>query len=141
MVPKSIFEAFSTNEILQIVVFSVIFGIALGAYGEKGQMVTDFLDKIAHVVLIMVNYVMWFAPLGVLGSRCSSRCKIWFRNIYPLCTLFTGVCFGYCNAMGGITWSRLSGIRKEIKRLIKTYKTPLLIAFTTTSSEAVFQNL
>lgn len=63
MVPKSIFEAFSTNEILQIVVFSVIFGIALGAYGEKGQMVTDFLDKIAHVVLIMVNYVMWFAPL------------------------------------------------------------------------------
>ena len=68
MIPKSVFESFSTNEILQIVVFSIFFGVALAAYGKEGEIITKALDKIAHIVLIVVGYVMWTAPLGVLGT-------------------------------------------------------------------------
>jgi Na+/H+-dicarboxylate symporter len=105
---QSIFEAFSTNEILQIVVFSVIFGIALGAYGEKGQMVTDFLDKIAHVVLIMVNYVMWFAPLGVLGAVAAAVAKYGFEifTLYAhyLLAFVLGIATLWAVLLGLVTW-------------------------------------
>ncbi|MCT3909222.1 dicarboxylate/amino acid:cation symporter [Elizabethkingia anophelis] len=141
MVPKSIFEAFSTNEILQIVVFSVIFGIALGAYGEKGQMVTDFLDKIAHVVLIMVNYVMWFAPLGVLGAVAAAVAKYGFE----IFTLYAHYLLAFVLGIATL-WAVLLGVGylvlgKRLKDLLRHIKTPLLIAFTTTSSEAVFPKL
>ena len=66
--PKSVFEALATNEILQIVVFSIFFGVALTQYGEKGDSIVKFLDNLSKVILIVVGYVMWFAPLGVFGG-------------------------------------------------------------------------
>jgi Na+/H+-dicarboxylate symporter len=69
IIPKSIFEAFATNEVLQIVVFSIMFGIALANLGEEySQPVIKLFDIIAHGILKMVGYIMWFAPLGVLGA-------------------------------------------------------------------------
>ena len=58
MIPKSVFESFSTNEILQIVVFSIFFGVALAAYGKEGEIITKALDKVAHIVLICCR--PWF---------------------------------------------------------------------------------
>jgi Na+/H+-dicarboxylate symporter len=68
MVPKSVFEAMAGNEILQLVVFSIFFGVATAALGEYGKIVTKALDAVAHVILKMVGYVMNFAPLGVFGA-------------------------------------------------------------------------
>jgi Na+/H+-dicarboxylate symporter len=68
IVPKSVVEAMATNEILQLVVFSIFFGIALASLGEKAKPLIKAFDLIAHVVLKMVNYVMAFAPLGVFGA-------------------------------------------------------------------------
>ena len=56
------------NQVLQIVVFSVLFGIATAAIGEKGKIIIKALDAVSHVVLKMVDYVMMVAPLGVLGA-------------------------------------------------------------------------
>lgn len=66
--PKSLFEALATNEILQIVVFSIFFGVALTQYGEKGDGIVKMLDNLSKIILILVGYVMWFAPLGVFGG-------------------------------------------------------------------------
>lgn len=139
--PKSIFEAFATNEILQIVIFSIIFGIALAAIGKEGEKLTNALDTIAHVVLKMVNYIMWFAPLGVLGAVASAVANYGFEifKLYAhyLLAFVAGILVlwmvmllvGYL-ILGNRLWT-----------LLRHIKTPLLIAFTTTSSEAVFPKM
>ena len=66
--PKSIFEALATNEILQIVIFSIFFGVAAAAIGDKAKPLIHTLDIVAHIILKMVGYVMNFAPLGVFGA-------------------------------------------------------------------------
>ena len=63
--PKSMFEAMATNEILQIVIFSIFFGVAAAAIGEPAKGFIKALDTVAHIILKMVGYVMNFAPLGV----------------------------------------------------------------------------
>lgn len=66
--PKSVIESMATNEILQIVVFSIFFGVATAAMGDKGKIIVKALDSVAHIILKMVGYVMNFAPLGVFGA-------------------------------------------------------------------------
>jgi len=66
--PKSIFESMASNEILQIVVFSVFFGIAATAIGDYAKPVIKALEGVSHIILKMVGYVMNFAPLGVFGA-------------------------------------------------------------------------
>ena len=75
VVPRSVIEAMATNEILQLVVFSVFFGIALTAIGKKGEPIINALDAMAHVVLKMVTYVMYVAPLGVFGAMAAAIAK------------------------------------------------------------------
>lgn len=68
IIPKSIVEAMATNEILQIVIFSIFFGLAAASMGEAAMPIVKAFDKISHIVLKMVNYVMKFAPIGVFGA-------------------------------------------------------------------------
>ena len=68
VIPKSFVEAMATNEILQIVVFSIFFGVAAAAIGDYAKPVIKALDVASHIILKMVNYVMNFAPLGVFGA-------------------------------------------------------------------------
>lgn len=141
MIPKSVFEAFSTNEILQIVVFSIFFGVALAVYGKEGEMITKALDKIAHIVLIVVGYVMWTAPLGVLGTIAASVATYGF-GIFALYVKFLAAfVLGIL-----LLWIALIAVGyfvlgKRIVDLLRHIKAPLLIAFSTTSSEAVFPKL
>jgi Na+/H+-dicarboxylate symporter len=66
--PKSVIDAMANNEILQLVIFSIFFGVATASMGEKAAVVVKALDAVAHVILKMVGYVMNFAPLGVFGA-------------------------------------------------------------------------
>src|SRR3982750_1114130 len=66
--PKSIFAAMAENNILQIVVFSIFFGVACTAIGDYAKPVVKALDAASHVILKMVGYVMNFAPIGVFGA-------------------------------------------------------------------------
>jgi Na+/H+-dicarboxylate symporter len=66
--PKSMFEAMANNEILQIVIFSIFFGVAAAALGEKAKGLIKAFDTAAHIILKTVGYVMNFAPLGVFGA-------------------------------------------------------------------------
>ena len=141
MIPKSVFESFSTNEILQIVVFSIFFGVALAAYGKEGEIITKALDKVAHIVLIVVGYVMWTAPLGVLGTIAAAVATYGF-GIFALYLKFLGAfVLGIL-----LLWVVLIAVGyfilgKRVVDLLRHIKAPLLIAFSTTSSEAVFPKL
>jgi len=69
--PRSIFEAMANNEILQIVVFAVFFGIATASIGEQGKIVIKALDATATVILRVTGYVMYFAPIAALAAIAS----------------------------------------------------------------------
>ena len=71
--PKSVIDAMANNEILQLVIFSIFFGVATASMGEKANVVVKALDAVAHVILKMVGYVMNFAPLGVSCSHFPHR--------------------------------------------------------------------
>ncbi|MDI1323984.1 MAG: cation:dicarboxylase symporter family transporter [Algoriphagus sp.] len=141
IVPKSVFEAMATNEILQLVVFSIFFGIGLAAMGEKGAPVIKALDVIAHVVLKMVGYVMLTAPLGVFGAISA---VIATRGLDILLTY--AKYFGAFLAGIAVLWVVLLVVGyiflgKRLFPLLKALSAPMVIAFSTTSSEAVFPKL
>lgn len=142
IIPKSIVEAMATNEILQIVIFSVFFGLAAASIGDFTKPVINALDKTSHIILKMVNYVMKFAPLGVFGAIAGVFA---IRDLNDL--LFTYAKF-FGSFLVGITtlWFFLIFIGfvflgKRIITLLKHIISPLIIAFGTTSSEAVFPKL
>jgi len=142
VVPKSVFEAFATNEVLQIVIFAVMFGIALSAMGEDyTKPVIKALDICAHGILKMVGYIMWVAPFGVLGAIAA----VVATNGFEIFKVYAIYLRDFFFALG-ILWLVLLFVGylilgRRLFDLIKRIKAPLLIAFSTTSSEAVFPKL
>ncbi len=142
IIPKSVVEAMATNEILQIVIFSIFFGLAAASIGDFAKPVVHALDKTSHVILKMVNYVMAFAPLGVFGAIAAVFAV---RDLDDL--LLTYIKY-FGSFMVGITslWIVLllvgyMFLRGRMTTLLKRIVSPLFIAFGTTSSEAVFPKL
>ncbi len=139
--PKSVFEAMANNEILQLVIFSIFFGIATAALGEKAKIVVKGLDAVAHVILKMVGYVMNFAPLGVFGAISA---VIATKGLEVF--VFYGKYLLYFVSGIAILWLILLTVGfiilgKRLPQLLKAIFPPLIIAFSTTSSEAVFPKL
>ncbi len=139
--PKSVFDAMANNEILQLVIFSIFFGIATAALGDKGKIVVKGLDAVAHVILKMVGYVMNFAPLGVFGAIAA---VIATKGLEVF--LFYGKYLLYFISGIALLWILLIAIGfivlgKRMPKLLKAIFPPLIIAFSTTSSEAVFPKL
>ncbi|MCI9845416.1 dicarboxylate/amino acid:cation symporter [Flavobacterium pectinovorum] len=142
IVPKSLFEAMATNEILQIVIFSIFFGLAAASLGDTVKPVINALDKTSHIVLKMVNYVMNFAPIGVFGAIAGVFAVRDFQELAITYFKFFG------SFLIGISslWVILIAIgyiflKKRMNELLKRIVGPLVIAFGTTSSEAVFPKL
>jgi Na+/H+-dicarboxylate symporter len=142
IVPKSIFEAMATNEILQIVVFSIFFGLAAASIGDHVKPVINALDKSSHIILKMVNYVMKFAPVGVFGAIAGVFAVRDFQELAITYFKFFG------SFLVGIStlWVLLILVgyiflKGRMTVLLKRIVSPLIIAFGTTSSEAVFPKL
>lgn len=142
MVPKSLFEAFATNEVLQIVVFSVMFGIALSAMGEDyTKPIVKALDICAHAILKMVGYIMWVAPLGVLGAIAAVVATNGFEIFLVYAIYLRDFFFALAVLWLVLLLVGYIILGKRLFSLIRRIKEPLLIAFSTTSSEAVFPKL
>lgn len=141
IIPESIFEALAKNEMLQIVVFSIFFGIALAAIGEIGKPVIKVLDTIAHAILKMVGYIMWVAPVGIFGSIAAAFALygldlVAVYSIYLLDFLLGIILLWVILLAAGYLI-----LGKRLFTLLKRLGSPLFIAFSTTSSEAVFPKL
>lgn len=141
VVPKSVFEAMANNEILQLVVFSVFFGVATAAVGEMAKPVIKVLDVFSHIILKMVTYIMNFAPLGVFGALCAVVAEKGLG-------IFVFYKSYYLSFLAGIflLWLILLGVgylflKNRLPALLRRIASPVLIALTTTTSEAVFPKL
>ncbi len=141
LIPKSLFDALANNEMLQLVIFSVFFGVAAAAVGDYAKPLIKALDIAAHIVLKIVGYVMNFAPFGVFGALAA---VIAVRGLGIFQFYF--IYFAYFLIGIAALWVVLIFVGYLILRnrmfvLMKRIITPLLIAFGTTSSEAVFPKL
>ena len=137
-VPTSVIDAMARNEILQIVVFSLFFGTAMAALGERSKSVTELLDAVAHIMLKVTGYVMLFAPLAVFGALASTVAKEGL-GIIRVYGLFLGE-FYVALATLWIVLIVLGGfvIGPRVLQLIKRIREPVILAFSTASSEAAY---
>lgn len=142
IIPKSIVEAMATNEILQIVIFSIFFGLAAAAIGEYVNPVIYALDKTSHIILKMVNYVMLFAPIGVFGAIAGVFA---IRDVSELMVTYAKYFGSFLVGISSL-WIFLLVVgfiflKSRMRELLRRIVDPLVIAFSTTSSEAVFPKL
>lgn len=136
--PKSVIEAMATNEILQIVVFSLFFGVATAAIGEKGLPIIKALDSVGHVMLKITGFVMNFAPFAVFAAMTAVVAK---KGLGVLATYGIFISEFYLGLI--LLWILLLFVAyllvgKRVWTLITRIKEPLLLAFSTASSEAAF---
>lgn len=138
-IPTSIVGAMADNEILQIVVFSMFFGIGGASLGQKfNAPLVAALDVVSHIMLKVTGYVMYVAPLAIFAAISS-----------VIATEGLGILLNYASFIGGyyvailLTCCALVAIgymvlKKEVFRLLGMLKDPVLVAFTTSSSEAAY---
>ena len=137
-IPQSLFEAMATNEILQIVIFSLFFGCAMAALGERAKVLIDIIDVVAKVMLKVTRYVMLFAPLAVFGGIASTVAK---EGVNILATYGKFMAEFYFSI--GVLWCLLILVGavflgKRVLKLMGLIREPLLLSFTTASSEAAY---
>ncbi|WP_238804827.1 dicarboxylate/amino acid:cation symporter [Emticicia aquatica] len=134
--PQSFFEALATNEILQIVVFSVFFGIATAAIGEHGKILIKALDAVSEVMFKIVSYVMGFAPYGVFGAVAAVIAQkglgILSGYLYLIITFFATLAFFILVVLPAICMV----VKVPYWKLLSYVKDALFLSFSTASSEA-----
>ena len=141
MVPRSFAEAMSNNEILQIVVFSMFFGVALAALGERGKILIAAIDQLSHVMLKITGYVMKLAPLAVLAAMAATvavnglsvllKFAVFMGDFYvSLFLLWTLlVCAG------------LLFLGRRVFKLLVLIREAFMLSFATASSEAAYPKI
>jgi len=136
--PRSITEAMANNEILQVVVFSLFFGVATAAIGEKGEIIIKFMDAVAHVIMKITSYVMKLAPLGVFGAITVVVAK---EGLGIIATYATFIGEFYI-ALALLWLIMISGgyavLKKRVLKLLGRTEDAMLVAFSTSTSEAAF---
>ncbi|MBI5973247.1 proton glutamate symport protein [Staphylococcus caledonicus] len=137
IVPTNIFEALTKGELLPIIFFAVFFGLGLAAIGEKAEPVKGFLNGTLEAVFWMINKILKLAPIGVFAFICTTVMTFGASALIPLAKLVLVVVFAmvfFIIVVLGIV-ARICGI--SIFSIIKILKDELLLAFSTSSSEAV----
>jgi Na+/H+-dicarboxylate symporter len=138
LVPKSIIEAMANNEILQIVVFAIFSGVAIASLGERAKPLESLVEQVSHMMLEITGYVMKAAPLAVFAAVAAT-----------VTTNGLGILVTYGKFMGGfyvslvILWLIIFGagflvMGPRAFRLAHLVREPILLAFSTASSEAAY---
>jgi Na+/H+-dicarboxylate symporter len=141
LVPRSIFEAMADNEILQIVVFSVFFGVAMAALKEKAARAAALCEELASIMLRITDYVMKVAPIAIFAALAAT-----------IATQGIGILGSYAKFVGGyyvglaILWGLLAAalvalVGRRAVTLLGAIREPTLLAFATASSEAAYPRL
>ncbi|GAB3777807.1 dicarboxylate/amino acid:cation symporter [Ramlibacter monticola] len=141
VIPTTVFDAFTKGDILQVLLFSVMFGFALHRFGGRGTLVFDMIEKSSHVLFTIVGYVMKVAPIGAFGAMAFTIGKYGVGSLFSLgklmgafyltCLLFVFLVLG--------TIARAHGF--SVWKLIKYIKEELLIVLGTSSSESVLPRI
>jgi len=139
--PTSMIDAMAKNNVLQILVFSLFFGLALSALRERGAIIVEGLDALAQVMMRTTDYVMRFAPLAVFGAMASVIAVRGFGIVITYAALMSEFYLGLA-----ILWSILFGMAALVLRgravaLARYIREPVILAFSTASSESALPRL
>lgn len=138
LVPRSIAEAMATNEILQIVVFASFFGVACMHTGEHGKAVAAFANSIAHIMLTVTNYVMKAAPAAIFAALTSVIAVQGLDVLASYGKFMGGFYLSMALLWGLLVLAGFLVVGPRIGQLISSLRGPILLAFSTASSEAAY---
>jgi len=140
-VPKSFAEAMSNNEILQIVVFSMFFGVALAALGEKGKTLVAAIDELAHVMLIITGYVMKLAPIAVFAAMAATVAVNGLEILLRFAVFMGDFYLGLILLWGLLIGAGFAFLGPRVFKLLSLIKEPFMLSFATASSEAAYPKI
>ena len=141
VIPSSVVDAFAKGEILQVLLFSVLFGFALHKFGGRGTMVFDFIEKFSHVLFDIVGIIMKVAPIGAFGAMAFTIGKYGVGSLFSLGKLmgtFYLTCLLFVFVVLGLI-ARLHGF--SVIKFVRYIKEELLIVLGTSSSESVLPRM
>jgi len=136
--PTSVFDSLAKNEILQIVVFALFFGVAAGSFGPRAEEFIRNLDMLSHIMLKITTSVMKFAPVAVFAAVSSVVAE---NGLDILLTYGKFMASFYASVLTlWIVLTLISSLilKKRVLHLIGLLRQPILLAFTTASSEAAY---
>jgi aerobic C4-dicarboxylate transport protein len=141
IIPATVVDAFAKGEILQVLLFSVLFGFALHRFGGRGTLVFDVVEKSSHVLFGIVGFIMKLAPIGAFGAMAFTIGKYGVGSLFSLGKLmatFYATCLFFVFIVLGLI-ARFHGF--SIWKFIKYIKEELLIVLGTSSSESVLPRM
>jgi Na+/H+-dicarboxylate symporter len=134
--PESIVKAMAQNEILPIIIFVLFFAVATAAIQERGKMILDFFDAVGHVMLKVTSYVMKLAPIGVFGATTAVITEQGLSILGAYAEIILSFFLGLLMFIFVILYGICLIARIPFFRLLAHVREPMLLAFTTASSEA-----
>ena len=141
VIPTTVVDAFARGEILQVLLFSMLFGFALHALGENGKPVFSFIDAVSHVLFRIIGFIMALAPIGAFGAMAFTIGKYGIQSLVSLGALmlcFYATCLLFVFVVLGII-ARVHGF--SIWRFVKYIREELAIVLGTSSSESVLPRM
>jgi Na+/H+-dicarboxylate symporter len=138
LVPRSAIEAMANNEILQIVVFSLFFGVAAAALGEKAKVVVQWCEELSHIILKITGYIMGLAPLAVFAAMAATVTTQGLSILVTYGKFMAEFYFGLIVLWGVLILVGFLFLGPAIMRLVSLMREPFLLAFSTASSEAAY---
>lgn len=141
VIPTTVVDAFAKGEILQVLLFSLLFGFALHALGETGKPVFTFIDGVSHVLFRVIGFIMLVAPIGAFGAMAFTIGKYGLKSLVSLGALmlcFYATCLLFVFVVLGVI-ARLHGF--SIWKFVKYIREELAIVLGTSSSESVLPRM
>ncbi|HEY4068699.1 MAG TPA: cation:dicarboxylase symporter family transporter, partial [Burkholderiaceae bacterium] len=141
MVPKSFAEAMANNEILQIVVFSMFFGVALASLGEKAKTLVAAIDELSHAMLKITGYVMKLAPLAVMAAMAATVATNGLEILLKFAVFMGDFYIGLILLWGLLVFAGFVFLGPRVFKLLVLIKEAFLLSFATASSEAAYPKI
>ena len=141
VIPSSVVDAFAKGDMLQVLLFSVMFGFALHAFGGRGNIVFDFIERTSHVLFHIVNMIMKVAPIGAFGAMAFTIGKHGVGSLLQLAQLM-GTFYATCLIFVFVVLGSIAKAHGfSIWKLIKYIKEELLLVLGTSSSESALPRM
>ena len=141
VVPRSFAEAMANNEILQIVVFSMFFGVALSSMGEKGMTLVAVIDELSHVMLKITGYVMKLAPIAVCAAMAATVAVNGLEILLRFAVFMGDFYLGLLVLWSLLVLAGFTVLGPRIFRLLVLIKEAFMLSFATASSEAAYPKI
>ena len=141
LVPKSFAEAMANNEILQIVVFSMFFGVALASLGERGMALIAVIDELSHAMLKITGYVMKLAPLAVLAAMAATIATNGLEILLKFAVFMGDFYIGLILLWSLLIFAGFVFLGPRVLKLMVLIKEAFLLSFATASSEAAYPKI